>query len=248
MGDLPREIEKRGRALAYRFLTASGFEARWISETSADIAIRPRSGRGAKGGAQDRFLRVQLKYSENNYGGWLRFLKSSLNSDRSKYHDMVVLAMSSQKAGQGCTVEVHQARPIGSAELAAESWKPLKEVASSLRAAYDHGKGHTSAQLEMTTITSQGRYVEQAMREQFWTRMKGGSLKLAGDGGDEYGAADWSARIDGVRRALRVQEKVLKVKKKNGKVLGLRADLVRYANLIKIYHTMLMRCGTMLMR
>lgn len=232
MGDLPREIERRGRAIAYRFFTSSGFEARWISETSADIAIRPRSSKGAKGGPPDRFLRVQLKYSENNLGNWLRYLKCTINGDRKKYHDMIVLAMSSQRPGEGCTIEVHQARPIQSGELAVESWTPLKEVASSLKAAHNNGKGHASAQLEITTITSTSRFVEQAMREQFWKRMEGGSLQLQGDGGQEYGAVDWCARISGVRRSLRVQEKVLKVKKKGGKILGLRADLVRYE-----YHT-----------
>eukprot|EP00392_Amoebophrya_sp_AT5.2_P014153 g14295.t1 len=43
--------------------------------------------------------------------------------------------------------------------------------------------------------------------------------------GEEFAAVDWLLRIKGRRSPVRIQEKALKVEKKNGKSLGLRAGL-----------------------
>eukprot|EP00392_Amoebophrya_sp_AT5.2_P012730 g12837.t1 len=198
------------------------------SETSADAAGRPSKPAKGPGALPDRFLRIQLKYNTKSFDNWLRYLKSSINSDRQKCHDMFILAMSTSMPGKACLVDVHQAREIQSADFRPESWTSAKEIGKQLRDAYSGGRGHTCAQLEYTTITSATRLVEQVTRQQFWKKLEHSRLTPKGTNGTEYGPADYLLHVKGRRKPLRVQEKVLKVKKKNGKDLGLRADLVRY--------------------
>eukprot|EP00392_Amoebophrya_sp_AT5.2_P002688 g2693.t1 len=237
MGDLPRAIEKRGRAAARSLFQREGIEARWISETSADIAIRPRTDPEHGTPPEDRHLCAQLKYSESRFGNWVRYLKSSINKERHKCHDMIVLAMSAERKGFGCTIQVHQARPVQSSELGPDNWKPLKEVAQDLRDAYSEGQGHASSQLEYSTIASSTRLVEHVMRKQFLKKLEPVEGLTPHTDGEhaEYGAVDYFLKLKGKKRATRVQEKVLKVRKKDGKGLGLRADLVRYGYLFPMF-------------
>eukprot|EP00392_Amoebophrya_sp_AT5.2_P015491 g15697.t1 len=228
MGDTPREIERRGRAVAQRFLGRQ-FETRWISETSADLSIRPRGG--AQGGAEaDRFMRLQLKYNELGSEGWLRFLKSSLNKAREKCRDMVALAMSSSQPGKACVLEIHKARLLTTEQLEPQSWRSYKQAAADLQLFYEGGRGHCARMLEYSTISSPQRLVEQVMREAFFKLLAGSSLTTTQQKG-EHGAVDYCLKIrgrGGRQRTLRVQEKALKVRKKDGKPFCLRADMVRH--------------------
>lgn len=227
MGDEPREIEKRGRELAMRKLKPR-FQAEWLNEVSADMAVRPKKTRPA-GGGDERYLRVQLKYNETRFPSWLRFLRTTVNKKRGQYHGIMVLAVSSTMPGRACLIEVHQARPLSSTAFCVENWQPWDDIHQSLEQMHAQGKGFDRSLLEYTTIASSSRLIEHAMREAFCDQIKASDLlSPAPNSGEEFAAVDWLLRIKGRRSPIRIQEKVLKVKKKNGKSLGLRAGLTRY--------------------
>eukprot|EP00392_Amoebophrya_sp_AT5.2_P014883 g15060.t1 len=228
MGDDPRAIERRGRAVAQRFL-GPHFETKWISETSADLSIRPRPAVGGTP-ARGRYMRLQLKYNETSFPSWLRSLKCSLNKGREKYHDMTILAMSACQRGKACVLEIHKASLLTTEQLDPSSWKSYKDAAQELQLLYDGGRGHCERVLEWSTISSPQRLVEQMMREAFFDLLAGcSSLSVAPQEG-EYGVVDYRLKVRRGKRVriLRVQEKVLKVRKKNGKPFCLRADMVRH--------------------
>eukprot|EP00392_Amoebophrya_sp_AT5.2_P003737 g3742.t1 len=227
MGDEPREIERRGRELVMKKLRPR-FDSEWLSEVSADLATRPKQKGIGSAAVDGRYLRVQLKYNERSFPSWLRYLRTSVNKKRGQYHGIAVLAVSSTVPGKACLVEVHQARPLSPTTFSVEQWTSWEDVFQSLERMHADGKGFDRPLLEYTTIASSSRLIEHAMREAFCEKIKGPTLLTpVPNSGEEFAAVDWLLKIKGRRAPVRIQEKVLKVKKKNGKSLGLRVGLTR---------------------